>query len=300
MHRRFVAVVKALGFPGQMNHEPFQDWLDAGAVKSPLARVLLATAICLTGASGIEAQMAVPISPAPIPASPTPNPLPSATAMPSPTAAPSVTAPPSPTSVPGTSASPSATVVPSVMPSATIPATPSPPPLISPVSPPSATPVPPFPVPPPNPAPMVEQPALPPVAPFVSDPPDPARVARAIPAVTVLRFGSNDPQQPQFINGRYEIVFLTGSEPATLILRFAPALAGSPLLISGNDGVTMQGQNSEPEIGPTGEAVLLVQLTEGYSSGRLVVRVDQVTTVLRLARASAAVVASHENQTAKD
>ncbi len=141
---------------------------------------------------------------------------------------------------------------------------------------------------------MVEQPVAPPADAWLNGAPDTARIARARPAVTVLRAGSNDPQQPKWLNGRYDVIFVTGSEAATVILQFDQSLAGAPLLLSTSNGVDLQTLGAIPQIGPTGEAVFLLQLNEGYGSGHCVIRADWTTTVLRFVRAPAAVVASHE------
>ncbi len=143
---------------------------------------------------------------------------------------------------------------------------------------------------------MVEQPVAPAADAWLSGAPDAARIARAIPAVAVLRAGSNDPQQPKWIGGRYDVIYVTGSEAATVILQFDRSLAGAPLLLSGSNGVNLQTQGSTAQIGPTGEAIFLLQLNEGYSSGRFVIRADWTTTVLRFNRVPAAAVASHETQ----
>jgi hypothetical protein len=84
--------------------------------------------------------------------------------------------------------------------------------------------------------------------------------------------------------GRFEQVLISGTEPATLVLRWDPSLAGKIVGIGGS-GVTIQPAGTSFLIEPTGQAAFVVQLEPGASAAELNLVTDFVTTTLRLTRA---------------
>lgn len=226
----------------------------------------------------------VPPADAPIPSA---SPLPSATALPLPSLTPAPSASPTPSDPPSPTPAPSSTPpLPSPTPSSAPSPTPSPspsasPPFPSPTA--SVTRVPLFPVPPPNPAPPVAAPPQHAPLPFLDGRPDLSRFQRAVPSIELWRIGSTSPQIP-VRRGRFEQLLISGTEPATLVLRWDSALAGQTVGIGGN-GVTIQPAGTSFLIGATGQTAFVVQLEPEASAAELNLVTDFVTTTLRLTRA---------------
>jgi hypothetical protein len=151
-------------------------------------------------------------------------------------------------------------------------------------------------VPRPNPASVIARPPAPTKAAFLSGSPDLARFERAVPAVEVWRSGSNVPRKLKRINRRFEPLLISGSEPTTVVLRFHPLLAGSSFTVTGHDGSVIQPGDGLLRISPRGEATFFVEVDPVKTSGRIVVRVDGVVTVLRVLRVPEAIVIARETQ----
>lgn len=142
-----------------------------------------------------------------------------------------------------------------------------------------------LPIPAPNPLPLIPPPLVPAAAPFVSGPPYLQRLSRAVPRMQVWRPGSDVPQNAVHRRGRFEPLLVTGNEPVTLLLYFHPSLAGQTLEVLADDSFTVQPPNQFLLIGPTGEAVLVLELGAAQSRGEIALRVDYITTALQFLRA---------------
>lgn len=142
-----------------------------------------------------------------------------------------------------------------------------------------------FNIPPPNPLPSIPPPPVPAAAPFVSGRPYLQRSARALPRVQVSRTESDVPQNVVRRRGRFEPLLVTGNEPVRLHLYFHPSLAGQTLEVLADDSFTGQPPNQFLLIGPTGEAVLVLELGAAKSRGEIALRVDSITTALHFLRA---------------
>lgn len=142
-----------------------------------------------------------------------------------------------------------------------------------------------LPIPAPNPLPLIPPPLVPAATLFVSGPPYLQRLARAVPRLQVWRPGSDVPQDAVHRRGRFEPLLVTGNEPVTLLLYFHPSLAGQTLEVLADDSFTVQPPNQFLLIGPTGEAVLVLELGAAKSRGEIALRVDYITTALQFLRA---------------
>lgn len=93
------------------------------------------------------------------------------------------------------------------------------------------------------------------------------------------------PQNVVRKRGRFESLLLTGNEPVTLRLHFHPSLAGQTIEVLADDSFPLQPPNQFLLIGPTGEAVLVLELGAAKSRGEIALRVDHITTALQILRA---------------
>lgn len=252
------------------------------------------------------------VLPAPIapPAdTPSPSPLPSATVLPSPSMTPTPSASPSesptppgspsptpsptstpqdfPSPTPSTAPSPSTSPFPSASPSPSVSVAPSPPRPPALPSPPPAPPVPPA----PNPAPPISPPPAPEIAP-VSAASGPAQWQTW--NVEVWNQDSTIPQRPARQGHRFEIAYLTGTEPAQVRLQFQPVAAGKSVIVKPGPGVTIDPPETALVIGATGECVVSVSLAGSFRQSDITVYYAGARITLPLARTTPEVVAARE------
>ena len=155
-----------------------------------------------------------------------------------------------------------------------------------------------FPIPPPNPAPVIPPPPVSAPAPFLAGRPDLQRFERARPEVEVWRDGSLKPQRPKRQGpGRFR-VWTVGAEPVTIVLRFHQLLAGRTITLMSGVGVTVS--EGVLTLGPGGETTFAVQLEANRRAGEIAFNLDSITTVLRLQRAPAEAVEGFENESVEE
>lgn len=209
---------------------------------------------------------------------PSPTPLPSASPLPSPPVF------PTPTILPTTTPAPSS--LPTFTPS----------PLGSPPPPPSLpSPPPPPPIPPvPNPTAGV----LPPVVPEIAHPSGasgPPQWQRC--QVEVWTNDSTTPQRPTRQGHRFELAYVTATEPALVRLQFPPAAAGNSVIVKPGPGVTVDPAQRELPIGASGECLLSVSLTGNFRESDITIYYVGTRITLPLARALSAPVATTKSAT---
>ena len=117
---------------------------------------------------------------------------------------------------------------------------------------------------------------------------------RATPRITVWRSGSNAPQIATRSSKRRFQAKVAGSEPVTILLRFHPLVAGKLLSVKTTDGVFLQPNSRQVQIGGTGEGVLVVTIEAAKEEGVIGLELDGIETVLHLNRAPERFVAQRE------
>jgi hypothetical protein len=150
--------------------------------------------------------------------------------------------------------------------------------------------------PPPNPLPVL---AAPPLRPLVQPlaRPDVGEIQRLTPRIEIWRPNALRPQTAARRDWRTDRVFVTGSEPVTVRIRFDPGVAGERVLVIAANSFSINPPEQTLTVSPRGDCAVTGQLAEGASRGQITIRCKMVTTVVPIAWASAARVQAQEERT---
>ena len=141
----------------------------------------------------------------------------------------------------------------------------------------------------------------PPPAPMVENPQagglDPAELELAKPEVEIWRNESEWPQIPARHSNQLALVYVTGTEPVSLLVHFAPAMAGKSVYVKPGPGVSLNPPALFQTISGSGECVVLAQIAPGINRSHVIFSCEGVKTVLPIMRAPLATVIGAEVET---
>ena len=115
--------------------------------------------------------------------------------------------------------------------------------------------------------------------------------------VEVWTNNSTTPQRPARRGHRFELTYVTSTEPALVRLKFQPVAAGQSVIVKPGPGVTVEPPQRELAIEANGECLLSVSLTGSFRESDITIYYVGNRITLPLARALSAPVATTKSAT---
>jgi hypothetical protein len=143
--------------------------------------------------------------------------------------------------------------------------------------------VPAFPVPPPNPAPMVAMPPRPVPAP-PSSAPSLLYVQQITPVIQVWRANALASELPSRRGKYVGPIAVPANEVVTLRLQFGLLALGKSVVVTASAGVILDPPQQLLAVQPSADCVVSVSLSDGYSDGAIRFYCEGISTTLTLSR----------------
>jgi hypothetical protein len=107
----------------------------------------------------------------------------------------------------------------------------------------------------------------------------------AKPEIEVWRPEGQVPQVPGRRANRLDPVFVTGTQPAVLLVKFDPLAANKKVWVSPGRGITLNPSTPIMAVSSSGELVVEAQLAEGLARSHVIVYCEGIKTILPVVRA---------------